>query len=178
MSAKIIDVNDMKEIMQNLYFKDGWFYWNIDGNRKKRHDLAGSIDKDGYYLVCVNYKIYRCHRILYQLYHNIILDPNEKIDHIDRNKQNNSIENLRICTKSENAMNRIAQSNNKLGVKCIRINKNKTGNNIEYYEIRISKDGKLVYSDCFRTDRFTLQQVIDIRDRELLLRHGEFMNKG
>lgn len=177
-TRNIIDENDMKEIMTNLYFKNGWFYFNIDISRKKRHDLAGSIDKNGYYNICVNYKNYKAHRIIYQFYHNIILKETDIIDHINGIKTDNRKENLRLCTKSENAMNRIAQSNNKLGIKCIRIIKNKTGNNIEYFQIRIYKNGKLHYNKFFRTDEYTLEEIIKIRDEKLKEIHKDFYNIG
>lgn len=48
--------------------------------------------------------------------HRLILgisDPKIAVDHKDRNKLNNSKTNLRLCSKSENGMNRGKQKNNK-----------------------------------------------------------------
>lgn len=45
------------------------------------------------------------HRLLYQLHLGRKLGPHELIDHIDRNKLNNKIKNLRILTHSQNMKN-------------------------------------------------------------------------
>ncbi len=42
-------------------------------------------------------------------------DEPEVIDHIDRNRSNNAIENLRAVTFSQNSANRAAKSKNKSG---------------------------------------------------------------
>lgn len=38
-------------------------------------------------------------------------------DHVNTNRLDNRKENLRTCTKAQNGMNRVAQKNNKLGIK-------------------------------------------------------------
>lgn len=38
------------------------------------------------------------------------------IDHIDNNRLNNNVDNLRWCTYSENGMNKIKQRNNTSGI--------------------------------------------------------------
>ena len=40
------------------------------------------------------------------------LQPNEFIDHKDRVVSNNQLENLRLCTLSQNQWNRLKQKNN------------------------------------------------------------------
>lgn len=50
------------------------------------------------------------------LLHRFILPEAELVDHIDRNKLNNTRENLRASDKSLNAINRGAQSNSKSGI--------------------------------------------------------------
>ncbi len=48
----------------------------------------------------------------------------EEVDHIDCNKANNMVSNLRWCTHSENCLNVPARKNNKLGDKNIAKNRN------------------------------------------------------
>ena len=59
---------------------------------------------------------YRAHRLAYYMHHGI--DPLEKlVDHIDGDKSNNKINNLRLASKSENGRNRVnLPSNNTSGV--------------------------------------------------------------
>lgn len=54
-----------------------------------------------------------------RLLHRLILMPPRGmvVDHADGNPANNSRDNLRICTTSENSMNRGAQKNSRSGVK-------------------------------------------------------------
>jgi hypothetical protein len=46
--------------------------------------------------------------------------PGLYVDHIDGDKSNNTDENLRVCTASENGYNRGVSKNNKLGIKGIK----------------------------------------------------------
>jgi len=78
-------------------------------------EVRGNPNSDGHLRVFINYKYIFYHRIIYQAYHPEwdINDRSQIIDHIDRNKANNAITNLRIVTKSENAMNRTRISEKK-----------------------------------------------------------------
>ena len=72
-------------------------------------------NKNGYIHISINKKYYLLHRFIYK-YHNDdwdITDTSKKnqIDHIDINKSNNKIENLRVLTCSQNTRNRKKMSN-------------------------------------------------------------------
>lgn len=73
--------------------------------KSKEHWTYGAKDADGYCKVCVNYKTYSVHRLVAETY----LENTEHkpvIDHIDGNRSNNDISNLRWATVSENALNK------------------------------------------------------------------------
>ncbi len=92
----------------NLHYKKQIHY------SKNKGDIAGYIHSSGYWHICIKQKLYKTHRLIF-LYHYKYL-PKE-IDHIDRNKLNNRIENLREATHSQNMLNRKKHKTNKSGYK-------------------------------------------------------------
>lgn len=86
-------------------------------NAKFSGKIAGSIS-EGYYKVKIFGRMYPVHRILYYMCHNII-DINLEIDHINHNKQDNSINNLRLVTSLINNNNKQNYNNNTTGIRGI-----------------------------------------------------------
>lgn len=78
--------------------------------------------------------------------HRLIMDtkPNDIIDHKDWDKTNNTRDNLRVATKSQNNINVKLKSNNTTGYPGITINQ--SGN----YIVRISYDGKRHYIGTYK----------------------------
>ena len=99
-----------QELIRSLFdYKDGELYWKVQkAHRNKIGDKAGYLNKDtNYYLVGINNKRHKLHRLIF-LYHYGYLP--KYIDHIDNDPLNNKIENLRSITKSQNAMNQKPKS--------------------------------------------------------------------
>lgn len=67
--------------------------------------LRGTIAGDAYY----------AHRVVWAIVYGEW--PDGEVDHIDLDKKNNAISNLRLATRSENMRNRSALSRNKIGIK-------------------------------------------------------------
>lgn len=67
--------------------------------------VAGSFDSEGYGQIYIKDRLYKIHRIIYCLFLKSDLDSNLLVDHIDRNKSNNNISNLRLTNHSGNAKN-------------------------------------------------------------------------
>lgn len=60
--------------------------------------------------------LYQAHRLAWLYEHGVW--PSGLIDHVDENKQNNRLVNLRVASLSENATNQSRpQRNNKLGIR-------------------------------------------------------------
>lgn len=118
-----------------LEYRDGELFW------KKKHsrtviigNKVGNMDSKGYLRMCINYKEFRLHRIIFLMHHGYL--P-EFIDHIDGNKTNNRIGNLRPATKSENAKNTQLNAKNKSGFK--NVSWSKSANK---WAVQMSIDGK------------------------------------
>lgn len=71
-------------------------------NSVKVGDIVGTLDGKGYYHISINKKFYRLHRVLW-LY--VYGEQPDQLDHIDGDKTNNRVENLRPCTCQKNAGN-------------------------------------------------------------------------
>jgi hypothetical protein len=79
---------------------------SIDKKNGFERYLTHNLDKDGYHKVSISGKGNKFihHLVAYAFKGD--RPENNHIDHIDRNKLNNKVENLRYCTFSENMINR------------------------------------------------------------------------
>lgn len=78
-------------------------------------DVAGRVNEKTGYLDCrADGPIYRVHRIIWMWWYGYF--PEHDIDHIDRDKTNNRISNLREVHRSCNVKNRDVLTNNVSGV--------------------------------------------------------------
>ena len=93
-----------QELILSLFdYRDGNLFWKVLKTKSvKIGDLAGTLRIDGYRMICVNYKLYPAHRLIF-LYHHGYLP--KFLDHIDGNPSNNDINNLREATSRENNRN-------------------------------------------------------------------------
>ena len=91
--------------------------------RIKVGQVAGSKISNGYLQMQLKGINYYAHRLAYYMYHGV--DPLEKcIDHIDGDKANNKIDNLRLASYVQNQMNRVnLLSNNTSGYTGVSWNK-------------------------------------------------------
>lgn len=77
---------------------------NTTSLKRLNGKLAGYVNSgDGYICVMVGLKNYKAHRIAWLLTHGKW--PDGEIDHIDHNRTNNKITNLREATQVENSRN-------------------------------------------------------------------------
>jgi hypothetical protein len=109
----------------NLFeYRDGELFWLVRAGRYPIGHKAGTLRKDGYVGVYYKGKYYFAHRIIWEMLRQDI--PGDLvIDHIDGDRSNNRIENLRLCTFRENHYNRKIPSHNKSGFKGVSWHKQK-----------------------------------------------------
>ena len=93
----------------------------------------------GYIITHIEGRNVRLHRFILDIY------DDRMVDHINRNKRDNRKSNLRIVTKQQNSINRIASKKSKTGIKGVSLLPN------GMYIARIMKDGKNIHLGCYQT---------------------------
>jgi len=106
----------------NLFdYRDGALFWKIKPAKQIAIGAeAGCKNSYGYSVVRVNGVLHGTHRIVFLMHHGYL--P-KYIDHVDGNRLNNNIDNLREATACQNAYNKPVQSNSSSGVKGVRWHK-------------------------------------------------------
>lgn len=95
-----------KEYLNERFtYIEGELYWKVVfSNRLKVGQLAGDKCGRGYRRIMLGKQHYKMHRLIWIMFNGEI--PEDLVvDHIDRDITNNSITNLRLFTKSQNALN-------------------------------------------------------------------------
>ena len=124
-----------KEIKNILRYEDGKLYWAKQvSNRIKVKDEAGSIDSHGYIQIKIDGKPRLAHQIVWLMFNDKL--P-EQIDHINRIRTDNRIENLRPATNMSNQHNAGIRKDNTSGHTGITFKKE-----TEQWNVRIQTDGK------------------------------------
>jgi YHS domain-containing protein len=108
---------DKEELMQHFYYdpETGVF------SRKSRKNSHGSVDVYGYLILKIKGKQYKAHRMAWLYVHGEL--PNGCIDHINRDKLDNRIVNLRCVSQAENTRNSTIKTNINTGYKGVHIDR-------------------------------------------------------
>lgn len=133
---------------------------------RKNGAVAGSVNKRGYRVICVDYKLYKAHRLVF-LYHHGHLPT--QVDHINGDKDDNRIENLRAADNSKNMMNRKAMRSNTSGHKNVFWDKS-----AGKWAVKVGLNRKLHHVGRFNN----IKDAVDAAHiaREKL--HGKYANHG
>ena len=137
-------------------YEDGSLYW------KKYHRKCNRQSSSGYLNVDIDGKTYKVHRIIFMMHHGYM--P-EYIDHINGNKLDNRIENLRKATKEQNGWNRGIQKNNKSGIKGVSWNSQS-----KKWRVQLRHDGKVKYIGQF--EDLELAELVATETRNKF--HGDY----
>jgi hypothetical protein len=125
--------------------------------------IAGCVHKGkGYIHVKIKAKAFKAHRLVF-LYHHGYLP--ECVDHIDGDKTNNKIENLRAATKDENCRNQKIRSTNKSGYKGV-----KWVEHCKKWQVEVCKNYKQLRFGMY--EDLELAGLVAIEATELI--HGRF----
>lgn len=165
-NLKLITYEIISQLKVHLDYNciTGVFTWSKPtSNRVKINDVAGRLS-NGYIGISVNGIRYQAHRLAWSFIHGEIPEGSY-IDHIDRDRSNNSISNLRLATKSENNRNLTIKVSNKTGYRGVSYHKS-----ADKYEASLTFNRRKVYLGLFDTPELANQVVVNKR-QEL---YGDF----
>ena len=140
----MITQNRLKELL--LYRPEtGVFTWvRPQSNRVKLGAAAHSVGSGGYLRLGVDGERYLAHRLAWLYVYGQM--PDSEIDHINQNKTDNRIVNLRLATRRENAQNVKTRATNKSGAKGVSWDVDR-----KKWRAQINIDGKRKYLGLFST---------------------------
>lgn len=121
-----------------------------------------NVGKDGYAHGNVNGKTVKMHRILTSA------ESGSVVDHINHNRSDNRMDNLRICSQSENMKNTKWNSRNTSGAKGVSFHKAR-----RKYQVNIRVNNHLIHIGYFED----LQSAIEARKTAESKYFGEFAYK-
>jgi len=153
-----------QEYLNSIFeYKEGALYWKIRPSyRADIGDMAGTLSNTGYYAVSIKRKKYSVHRLIFLMHHGYL--P-EIIDHIDGNKLNNTIENLRQVNSAQNIWNQPTRSTNTSGAKNVSWHKRQ-----KKWNVKIMVNGVNKHIGCF--DDFEFAELVSIE--AIAKYHGEY----
>lgn len=131
--------------------------------RVKVGSVVGYKRPSGYVAIMIDGKNYYAHRLAW-LYMTGKW-PDDQVDHIDGNRSNNRISNIRECNRHQNAQNCKTRSDNKLGIKGVSFSKK---DNI--FVTQIQSNGKVYQVGSFKT----AEEAQKAYAEAALKYHGEF----
>ena len=133
-------------ILKFWFFYDqttGVFVRTKNKGRAKQGQKAGTIHSSGYEVIRINDKLYKSHRLAWLYEYGVWPD---QIDHINGNKKDNRLCNLRLISASENMQNRHKPNpNNTSGYKGVGWSKK-----LCKWRVKIMKDYKTIHLGYFK----------------------------
>lgn len=121
---------------------------------------AGYVTKSGYSIICINYKDYFEHNLVWFYFKGEFPPEGFEIDHKNRIRSYNHPDNLRLGTRTDNNANMGLRSDNKAGYRGVHFNKEK-----KKYCAQVTKDRKTKSLGYFNTAEEAAKAVANERDR-------------
>lgn len=136
------DLPDQSVLLENFFYKDGSLFWKKNAStRRKIGSKVGWVEKNGYLRCGIDGKMYRVHRLIYKMHYG---HCPEFLDHINGDRADNRLENLRPATNQQNSANKPQSKINKVGLKGVCVERGKYKAAIKFN----NRSMHLGYFDC------------------------------
>ena len=136
MSERTLTASRLREL---VVLVDGDLRWR-KLERNRRPGPIGTTSAKGYRVAKVDRRSYGVHRLVWLYHHGAW--PDGELDHIDADKLNNDISNLRIATRSENMQNLAGRGT-----------AFKPNRKVKQWEARIYDRGRAIHIGSFLTEQ-------------------------
>jgi hypothetical protein len=145
----------------------GVFTWKVSPARQVfSGDIAGTKRKDGYIQIKVKNKLILSHRLAWIYMYGYL--P-KYIDHINGQRDDNRIINIRKVSNQQNSLNSKISKNNTSGIKGVYWDKSRNK-----WTVRLSIDGKCKFFKRFDDIDLAKLVIEEVRNKY----HGKYANHG
>ena len=153
---ELLSAENLKELL-NYDPKTGSFHWRVSYGNAVAGSPAGTERKSGYAVIGLCGEKFRVHRLAWLYVHGCW--PKGTIDHIDTDKSNNRISNLRDVSQSLNKQNmRAATKANALGVLGVYWSERRGG-----YMASLRVEGRQKRKGPYKTIERASQSYVDMK---------------
>lgn len=153
---------DQKTALELFDYREGVLYWRVKKSKKTVIGSKAGFYNQKYGQVRINGRAEYIHRVVYAMFFG---ETNLEIDHIDGDKHNNRIENLRAATRCQNGANTPKPAHNSSGVKNVSRH-SRTGK----WQVRLIANKKPMFFGLFDDLELAALVASEARDKY----HGEF----
>lgn len=129
---------------------------------------VGTRTHEGYWQCSYRNKQYKVHRIIMMIHLGRHLEADELVDHINGDRGDNRLENLRVCDASDNVCNSKISPRNTTGVKGVSYKPNINAKNP--YCVGLYRRGKNYHGGYFAT----LEEAKVVADKLREELHGQY----
>jgi len=160
-----------QKVLKELFLHDeekGVLYWkNPTSFRVKKGEFAGTVYHDGNVNIQIKGKVYKRHRLIWMFKHGYF--P-KQLDHIDRDRSNDRLNNLRESNQSENNANK-AKTNKKTSSIYIGVSWSESR---KRWESKVMKNRKTYHLGRFKCEI----EAAKARDKKAVELFGEFAERN